>query len=438
MVRRVSGVDHELLSSALAHLGGGVIITDNNLQRSGPLIIYVSPAVCRMSGYTSEEILNKSPQIFQGEETDRSKLSMLKAELEQGRSCTVELVAYRKNGERLDVDLFLSPIFNAQGECTNYISVVHDLSEKNRLAKELLTRERHLKAVLNTAVDAIVTIDQRGIIVSANQATVTMFGYALEELVGANVNILMPEPFHREHDRYIRNYLETGHAKVIGVGRELNARRKDGKLFPVDLAVTQVDDTGLFTGVIRDLTSRRELQQQILEIAGAQRRKIGHVLQEGIGQDLTALHLLASTLANCLSAIAAKPGSQNGQILLQESELDQVQRLTNRLVDATVESVKNLSELTLGVMPVQQDSHGLNVAIQQLCNDVTGASGLKCSFTCQTALRVENNSVATHVYHLIKEAIANLSTLSQVSCIHVRMFEESDELNFEVSQGAES
>ena len=123
---------------------------------------------------------------------------------------------------------------------------------------------RRLRAILDTAVDAIVTIEESGVIESVNPATERMFGYTRGELAGRNVSVLMPSPHREEHDRYIANYLRTGKARIIGIGREVEARRKDGSVFPIDLAVSEVRLPGrrLFTAIVRDLTERRVLEAQ--------------------------------------------------------------------------------------------------------------------------------------------------------------------------------
>ena len=122
------------------------------------------------------------------------------------------------------------------------------------------------EAILATAADPIIVIDERGIIELANQATTKLFGYTQEALIGQNVSMLMPEPFRTEHDGYIKNYLETGETKIIGIGREVTARRGDGSTFPISLAVSEVDGHGprRFTGQIHDLTHRVEAEQALL------------------------------------------------------------------------------------------------------------------------------------------------------------------------------
>ncbi|HTQ33323.1 MAG TPA: PAS domain S-box protein [Stellaceae bacterium] len=123
------------------------------------------------------------------------------------------------------------------------------------------------RAVVDTAVDAIVVIDRSGTIRSVNQATERIFGYAANELVGHNVTILMPLPYAAEHDLYLRNYLDTGNKKIIGIGREVSGCRKDGSVFPMDLSVGEANDGGepIFVGIIRDITERRAAEIALRE-----------------------------------------------------------------------------------------------------------------------------------------------------------------------------
>jgi PAS domain S-box-containing protein len=121
------------------------------------------------------------------------------------------------------------------------------------------------QAILDGATDAIITIRTDGAIESFNVAAERMFGYSANEVIGKNVNLLMPPPYHDEHDQYLRNYLETGISKIIGIGREVVGLRGDGSTFPMQLGVSEVKlgDRRMFTGIVRDITDLKQAMQQL-------------------------------------------------------------------------------------------------------------------------------------------------------------------------------
>src|SRR5215470_20298445 len=120
-----------------------------------------------------------------------------------------------------------------------------------------------VRTVLNTVEDPIITIDAQGIVTDLNPAAARVFGYRPEEVIGRNVKMLMPEPYRCEHDGYLSAYLRTGQAKVIGRGREVAGQRKDGSIFPMELAVSEMvlSRRRMFTGVVRDITERKQIER---------------------------------------------------------------------------------------------------------------------------------------------------------------------------------
>src|SRR5262249_5054903 len=132
-----------------------------------------------------------------------------------------------------------------------------------RATREALQeREARLRSILETAPDAIIVIDERGIMESYSPAAERLFGYAADEALGQNVNILMPSPYRERHDSYIEHYLDTGERRIIGIGRVVVGRRKDGSTFPMELAVGEamVNGRPVFTGFLRGLTERPPVQ----------------------------------------------------------------------------------------------------------------------------------------------------------------------------------
>jgi two-component system sensor kinase FixL len=126
-----------------------------------------------------------------------------------------------------------------------------------------------LKAIIETAIDGIITIDDRGLVESLNPAAQKLFGYELEEVIGKNISMLMPEPDRSRHDGYINRYQHTGEKRIIGLGREVRGLRKDGSMFPFRLAVSEVkyDERIIYTGFIHDLSKEKEAEQRLIEYA---------------------------------------------------------------------------------------------------------------------------------------------------------------------------
>lgn len=171
---------------------------------------------------------------------------------------------------------------------------------------------REFKALLDVAVDAVVIIDHRGNIETFNRAAEDLFGYAAEEVVGANVSLLMPEPDRSRHDGYIERYLASGISHVIGIGREVEARRRDGSTFPVALSVGQIPhaDPPRFVGFLHDLTARHQATEERQSMQQRMRR-VSHLATLGemagaiaheINQPLTAITNYAVASERLLAA----------------------------------------------------------------------------------------------------------------------------------------
>jgi two-component system sensor kinase FixL len=170
----------------------------------------------------------------------------------------------------------------------------------NLMAREALAREAHLQSILDTVPEAMIVIDERGIMQSFSSAAERLFGCQAAEAIGRNVKILMPAPYRDNHDGYMQRYMDTGERRIIGIGRVVVGQRKDGTTFPMELAVGEMKsgDQRFFTGFIRDLTERQQTEARLQELQS----ELVHISR------LTAMGEMASTLAHelnqPLSAIA--------------------------------------------------------------------------------------------------------------------------------------
>ncbi len=204
----------------------------------------------------------------------------------------------------------------------------------DRTESALRTREAHLRSILDTVPDATVVIDEQGLITSFSAAAVRQFGYTEAEVAGRNVNILMPEPYHRQHDGYIQRYVSTGEKRIIGVDRVVVGLRRDGSTFPMKLAVGEVRSGNgrFFTGFIRDLTEREESEARLQEI----QNELARLAR------LNELGEMASTLAHELNQpLAAIANYSQGCVrLLGGMEGEPAARMREALEDTVRQSLR--------------------------------------------------------------------------------------------------
>jgi PAS domain S-box-containing protein len=416
---------------------------------------------------------------------------------------------------------------------------VRTRTQRRRAASTLRDSAERLRAILETAVEGIITIDECGIIESFNLAAEQIFGYRAKEVIGKNVNVLMPSPHHEQHDSYLGNYLRTGHAKIIGIGREIVARRKNGTVFPMELSVSEVRlaDRRLFTGFIRDITERKEaekalrhyaalvessddaiigktlegrvtswnqgaemvfgytrkemlgkniavlippdrkneepeilekigrgksvdhyetrrrrkdgklidisvtispirddggnvigaskvarditerkrLEREILEISEREQRRIGHDLHDGLCQHLAGIELMSQVLEQKLARRSKAAAARAGDI-------------AKNVRDA----IGHTRLLARGLSPVTLESEGLMSALQELALSTEKIFRVACRFDCDPPVLVSDFPAATHLFRLAQEAVSNAIKHGQAKRILIRLKEERGQMMLSV------
>lgn len=406
------------------------------------------------------------------------------------------------------------------------IDLVGDLQKKAMVKEAQQTRQQvkhqaalgdtaeRLRAILETAVEGIITIDERGAMESFNPAAEKIFGYTAREAIGQNVKMLMPEPYRHEHDGYLKNYHQTGHARVIGVGREVIGRRKDGSMFPMDLSVSEVNLAGrrLFTGFVRDITERKaaekvlahyaalvessddaiigktltgeitswnrgaeqifgysrdeivgqsifllipedreneepailakirqgqavdhyetvrrrkdgrlidisvtvspirdaegaiigaskvardiserkKLEKEIIEISNREQQRIGQDLHDGLCQELAGIQLMCQVLEQKLTAKSKAEAKQVGGI-----------------AEHVREAISHTRKLARGLSPVELEANGFMSALSELAVHAKKLFGLECRVEAREPVFIHDNVAATHLYRIVQESINN-------------------------------
>lgn len=206
--------------------------------------------------------------------------------------------------------------------------------EAGRITGDLLAREEHLKSILATVPDAMIVIDERGLMQSFSLAAERLFGYDSQEVLGRNIKMLMPSPYRESHDAYIARYLTTGERRIIGIGRVVVGERKDGTTFPMELAVGEMKSSNrrFFTGFIRDLTERQKTEARLQELQS----ELVHISR------LTAMGEMASALAHELNQplTAIANYLKGSRRLLQIKNDEQSATLSDALEKAAEQSLR--------------------------------------------------------------------------------------------------
>ena len=370
---------------------------------SDGVIQFMNSETERMFGYPTEELIGQSidvvvPAHFRDRHAALREAFManpIKRPMGSGR----DLTAVRRDGTAVPVEIGLTPIQTSNGIVV--LATIVDISDRKKIENAIMQHAAELEAAVNGAVDGIVMIDENGIIQWLNPAAGCLFGYDAAELVGQNVTVLMPDPYRGEHDGYLRNYLRTGKAKIIGIGRAVEGRRKDGSMFPLDLAVNIVPVAGkrLFAGFVHDLSERRKLEARLEELHADRLKAMGEMasaLAHEINQPLAATATYLRTVRRLLKLSPDKRPATIEDII--DYAVGQVIR-AGRIVS-------NLREFAAGGEPnkTQQNLHEL---IRDVCELMSGAMnqghvGILCE------LNAEKDRIIADKKSEIKQVFVNL------------------------------
>lgn len=204
---------------------------------------------------------------FSGESKDDILAAMRQAVIE-GREYHHDSVLTRTDGSTIRVKATGKPRYRGS-RVTHLFGALEDISIQQKLRETEHNYAAYLTAIVDNLNDAVISIDIDGNIITANRTMSTIFGYRPKEIIGENISVLMPEPHSSMHPNYIQHYLETGNAKIIGNNRELMAKHKSGRLFPIELSLSEVVQQGQrqFVGIVRDITKQRKAMEDIYSAA---------------------------------------------------------------------------------------------------------------------------------------------------------------------------
>ncbi len=228
-----------------------------------------------------------------------------------GAAAPVDCEAERPDGTRALLCGCVVAHRDGDGALNGFLGVFQDVTDPQRIAEFVMSRDPFVATILDAAVDGVVVADRGGIIRTINRSCCTQFGYEEAELIGRNVSVLMPSPFSRDHDKYVHTYLETDRAKIIGIGRDALGKRKDGTVFPIHISVGQARLGGdvTFVGIIRDISDRLAAEQRASYLARH--------------DPLTGVLTRTAFLEECEAVLAHASGKGDGLYALYALDVDQ-------------------------------------------------------------------------------------------------------------------
>jgi PAS domain S-box-containing protein len=434
----------KLLAAALSHLGEGILITTAETDWPGKHVVFVNDSMSRITGYSAAELSEMPTELIQGLEKKSATLEWVENESRSARSSVFEAKGIRKSGDTYDAEWLVTPLFNPQGELTHFVSTHRDVTGRKQIAAALYESNERMRAVLNTAVDSILSIDSQGVIVAANPATERMFGYSQHELVGQTINLLMPPAILAGAKSWL--------PKIVGADAEPNAAfriesvgaRKGDVTFDVELTISPVDHFGFYTAIVRDISFRKALQKQVLSIATDEQRRIGQELHDGTGQELTGLSLFAGGIVDLLDQLEsgnrhpdeAPPDNgsrrdQNGRSG-DAAVVAKLRQTAMRLAEGLTTANRNVQRLSHGIVPVQIDAEGLRSAIEELATNTNSTQAIRCTLDIPAVVAVENTLAATHLHRIAQEAVNNAVRHSRAAEIRIALREDDDRIVLEV------